>query len=157
MNPLTAIFAAGCFWGIEENFRRIPGVIEATSGYTGGEGENPTYKQVCTGRTGHAEAVQVIFDPEKVSYGDLLEAFWAMHDPTQLNRQGWDVGSQYRSAIFCHSAEQRAAAEKSLADQQASKRFPRKIVTEIASAEPFWPAEDSHQRYLEKRGQGACH
>jgi len=157
MNPLTATFAAGCFWGIEENFRRIPGVIESTSGYTGGETENATYEAVCSGKTGHAEAVQVIFDPEKVSYGDLLDAFWAMHDPTQLNRQGWDVGSQYRSAIFCHSEDQREAAEKSRAAEEASGRFPGKIVTEISPAATFWPAEEYHQRYLEKRGKGACH
>src|SRR5215467_1071119 len=152
-----ATFAAGCFWGVEAKFRMIPGVEDALVGYSGGKTENPTYKEVCTDRTGHAEVVQVTFDPAKVSYETLVEAFWHMHDPTQVNRQGPDYGSQYRSAIFYHSPEQKAIAEKSKAALNASKKFHRPIATEITPAGTFYRAEEYHQRYLEKRGQAACH
>ena len=144
-----AVFAAGCFWGVEAKFRAVPGVADARSGYAGGRLENPTYRQVCGGDTGHAEAVEVVFDPAAVSYGQLLEVFWNLHDPTQKNRQGPDVGSQYRSAIFFHGEAQRAAAEESRDREQ--ERRSRPIATEIAAAGIFWPAEDYHQRYLEKR------
>ena len=144
-----AVFAAGCFWGVEAKFRAVPGVADARSGYAGGRLENPTYRQVCGGDTGHAEAVEVIFDPAAVSYHQLLEVFWNLHDPTQKNRQGPDVGSQYRSAIFFHGEAQRAAAEESRDREQ--ERRSRPIATEIAAAGIFWPAEDYHQRYLEKR------
>jgi len=150
-----AIFAAGCFWGVEAAFREIPGVTATTVGYTGGTAENPSYKQVCTGRTGHAEAVQVDFDADKVSYAQLLDVFWASHDPTTLNRQGWDIGTQYRSGIFFNDPAQKAAATASLQAQQDQKRKP--IVTQIAPATAFYPAEDYHQQYLEKRGQASCH
>lgn len=150
-----ATFAAGCFWGIEAAFRRIEGVTDATVGYTGGNTDNPTYQQVCTGRTGHAEAVLVAYDPARVSYGQLLDAFWAMHDPTQRNRQGPDVGSQYRSAIFYHTPEQQAAAIASKAALGKSGRMRRPIATEIVPAQTFWRAEEYHQRYHEKHG-GAC-
>jgi peptide-methionine (S)-S-oxide reductase len=153
----TATFGAGCFWGIEANFRRIPGVVDAAVGYSGGRTANPTYKDVCTDETGHAEVVQVTFDPDKVSYDQLLDAFWNMHDPTQLNRQGPDFGSQYRTAIFYHSPEQKAAAEKAKAAAEASGKFRRPIATEITAAGPFYRAEEYHQRYLEKRGAAACH
>jgi peptide-methionine (S)-S-oxide reductase len=153
----TATFGAGCFWGIEAAFRNIPGVVDATVGYAGGHTKNPTYKDVCTDETGHAEVVQVSFDPSKVSYDRLLDAFWQMHDPTQVNRQGPDFGSQYRSAIFFHSAEQKAAAEKSKAALQASGKFRKPIATEIRGAGPFYRAEEYHQRYLEKRGAASCH
>jgi peptide-methionine (S)-S-oxide reductase len=149
-----ATFAAGCFWGVEAEFRQIPGVIATTVGYTGGRGERPTYEQVCSHTTGHAEAVLVEFDPAQVSYDELLDAFWRLHDPTQLNRQGPDVGDQYRSAIFFHSPEQEAAAKASR--QAAQERFSKPIVTEITEAPEFWPAEDYHQRYLEKRGLASC-
>jgi peptide-methionine (S)-S-oxide reductase len=152
-----ATFGAGCFWGIEANFRKIPGVIEAESGYSGGHMDKPTYKDVCTDETGHAEVVQVTFDPAKVSYDKLLEAFWQMHDPTQVNRQGPDFGSQYRSAIFFHSPEQGAAAKKSKAALEASGKLRRPVATEITAAGPFWRAEEYHQRYLEKRGATSCH
>ncbi|HYL26318.1 MAG TPA: peptide-methionine (S)-S-oxide reductase MsrA [Candidatus Nitrosotalea sp.] len=154
MNVEKATFAAGCFWGVEDAFRRIPGVIDAVSGYTGGHVENPSYRQVCSHATGHAEAVEVTFDPARVTYEQLLDAFWQIHDPTQLNRQGPDVGDQYRSAIFTHGSEQERAAIASRDREQA--KSPRKIVTQILAAPRFWPAEDYHQRYFEKNG-GACH
>ncbi len=150
-----ATFAAGCFWGIEHAFRRAAGVIDAEVGYTGGTVANPTYHNVCTGRTGHAEAVRLTYDPAKVTYEQLLDVFWKIHDPTQLNRQGPDVGSQYRSAIFFHDAEQEEAARASLAKLDTSGRFRRPIVTEISPAGTFWRAEDYHQRYHEKQG-GSC-
>jgi len=153
----TATFGAGCFWGIEAEFRRIPGVVDAAVGYSGGHTVSPTYKDVCTDETGHAEVVQVTFDPSKVSYEQLLDAFWQMHDPTQVNRQGPDFGSQYRTAIFFHSPEQKSAAEKSKAALQASGKFRKPIATEITPAGPFYRAEDYHQRYLEKRGAASCH
>lgn len=152
-----ATFGAGCFWGIEANFRRVPGVLDAVSGYSGGHMENPSYKDVCTDETGHAEVVQVTFDPAKVSYEKLLDTFWQMHDPTQVNRQGPDFGSQYRSAIFFHSPEQEAAAKKSKAALDASGKFRRPIATEITAAGAFYRAEEYHQRYLEKRGATSCH
>ncbi len=145
-------FAAGCFWGVETAFRKIKGVRSAIVGYTGGSPENPTYEVVCTGRTGHAEAVEVDYDPEVVSYEDLLEAFWSMHDPTTMNRQGPDVGTQYRSAILFHTPEQEAAARASKAKLESSGRFWNPIVTEIGPASTFYRAEEYHQQYLEKRG-----
>lgn len=148
----TATFAAGCFWGVEAAFRRVPGVVSTTAGYTGGTLENPTYEQVCTDRTGHAEAVQVEYDPARIGYEQLLDVFWSAHDPTQLDRQGPDVGRQYRSAIFVHDGEQEKAARESKAALEASGRFRKPIVTEIVPAAPFWRAEDYHQQYLEKRG-----
>ena len=155
MSTATATFAAGCFWGVEAAFRQIPGVLEVTSGYTGGRVANPSYQDVCTGRTGHAEAVQVAYDPAQVSYERLLDAFWQIHDPTTPNRQGPDVGTQYRSAIFTHGAEQQRLAEESRAKEQANQRKP--IVTEIVAATEFYPAEEYHQRYFEKNGGAACH
>jgi peptide-methionine (S)-S-oxide reductase len=152
-----ATFGAGCFWGVEAAFRRVPGVLDTAVGYSGGDFPNPTYRDVCTDQTGHAEVVQVTFDPAQVSYEELLSVFWKIHDPTQLNRQGPDFGTQYRSAIFCHSPEQQAAAEKSKADLEASRRHPRKIVTQIVPAVRFYRAEEYHQRYLEKRGIASCH
>ena len=150
-----ATFAAGCFWGVEAEFRATPGVSSTRVGYLGGETENPTYKEVCTDRTGHAEAVEVTFDPAKVSYRKLLEVFWANHDPTTLNRQGPDWGSQYRSAIFYHSPEQEADARRSMTEAQKSVKRP--IVTQIVPAPTFFEAEDYHQQYLEKRGLASCH
>jgi peptide-methionine (S)-S-oxide reductase len=149
-----ATFAAGCFWQVEVELRNTPGVTDAVVGYMGGSQENPSYQDVCTDRTGHAEVVQVEFDPAEVSYEELLERFWELHDPTQLNRQGPDVGSQYRSAIFFHSEEQKAAAEGS--KEHAQGRFDRPIVTEIVPARTFWPAEEYHQQYLVKRGLATC-
>lgn len=149
-----ATFAAGCFWGVEAAFRRVPGVADAVVGYTGGHTEDPTYREVCSDRTGHAEAVEVTFDPGRVSYDELLSVFWKIHDPTTLNRQGYDIGSQYRSAIFFHSAAQEAAAKRSKEDAQG--RFRRPIVTEITPASRFWRAEEYHQRYLEKTGAAHC-
>lgn len=151
-----ATFAAGCFWGVEAAFREVPGVIDAESGYTGGTTEDPTYEEVCAGGTGHAEAVRVTWDPARVSYGELLDVFWRIHDPTQRNRQGPDVGAQYRSAIFVEDADQRAAAEASKAALEASGRLSRPVATEIVAAGPFWRAEEYHQRYHEKHGGGAC-
>lgn len=150
----TATFAAGCFWGVEAAFRQVPGVIDAISGYTGGRTENPEYRQVCSGITGHAEAVQVTYDADRVSYAELLALFWEMHDPTTQDRQGPDVGSQYRSAIFVHGADQRERATASLRREQ--QNHARAIVTEIVDAQTFYPAEDYHQRYFEKHG-AACH
>lgn len=152
-----ATFAAGCFWGVEAKFRMIPGVLDAAVGYSNGHTKNPTYKDVCTDETGHAEAVQVTFDPSQVSYDKLLEAFWMLHDPTQVNRQGPDHGTQYRSAIFFHSPEQEAAAKKSKSALESSRKFRRPIATEITPAGTFYRAEEYHQRYLEKRGAAACH
>lgn len=151
-----ATFAAGCFWGVEAAFRKTPGVMATAVGYMGGTTAEPTYEQVCTGRTGHAEVVHVEFDPQTVSYTQLLDLFWSNHDPTTLNRQGPDVGSQYRSAIFYHTPEQETLATASKAALQESGRFSRDIVTEIVPAEPFYLAEDYHQQYLEKRGQSSC-
>jgi peptide-methionine (S)-S-oxide reductase len=150
-------FGAGCFWGIEAAFRRVPGVLDAVVGYSGGRTANPTYKDVCTDETGHAEVVQVTYDPARLSYEQLLNAFWEMHDPTQVNRQGPDFGKQYRSAIFFHSAEQEATAKKSKAALDASGKFRRPIATEITAVSPFYRAEEYHQRYLEKRGAASCH
>jgi peptide-methionine (S)-S-oxide reductase len=150
-----ATFGAGCFWGVEEFFLSIPGVVDAVSGYTGGVQKDPTYEQVCSGRTGHAEAVLVTYDPAQVSYEQLLEEFWRHHDPTTPNRQGPDVGTQYRSAVFFHNAAQERLARASLDAHQA--RFGRPIVTEVAPASTFWPAEAYHQRYVERTGHGACH
>jgi peptide-methionine (S)-S-oxide reductase len=152
-----ATFGAGCFWGVEVTFRNVPGVTDALVGYLGGTMANPTYRDVCTGRTGHAEVVQVKYDPAEVSYDKLLDVFWENHDPTTFNRQGPDVGTQYRSAIFYHSPDQKRAAEESKASLEASGRFRRPIVTEITEASAFYPAEDYHQRYLEKRGLASCH
>ncbi len=152
-----ATFGAGCFWGVESFFRQVPGVVEALCGYAGGQADNPTYKQVCTGRTGHAEVVEVTFDPAKVSYGQLVDVFFLNHDPTQRNRQGPDMGTQYRSVIFVHSPEQeRIALEKKDAPAQ-SGRFQRPIVTTIEPAPKFWKAEEYHQRYFEKNGLPSCH
>ncbi len=148
------IFAAGCFWGVEASFRGIPGVVDTQVGYTGGHTASPTYEQVCLGNTGHAEAVEVRYDPGRVSYGDLLEAFWGMHDPTQVDRQGPDVGRQYRSAIFCVDAGQREQAERSLRALEVRGAHPRPVATEIADASEFWRAEEWHQRYLERRAAG---
>lgn len=157
MKTEIATFAAGCFWGVEETFRRIPGVKATAVGYTGGHFDNPSYKDVCTDRTGHAEAVEVEFDPEKVSYQQLLKVFWENHDPTTLNRQGPDYGTQYRSAIFYHSPQQKTAAEASKAELAASGKYRREIVTKIVPATTFWKAEEYHQQYLEKNGMAGCH
>jgi peptide-methionine (S)-S-oxide reductase len=152
-----ATFAAGCFWGVEEAFRHIKGVTSTTVGYTGGTLKNPTYQDVCSGRTGHAEAVEVEFDPAQVSYEQLLSVFWQSHDPTTLNRQGPDVGTQYRSAIFFHDAAQQASAAGSKALLEKMNAFKRPIVTEVIPASDFYRAEDYHQQYLEKRGAKSCH
>jgi peptide-methionine (S)-S-oxide reductase len=151
----TATFAAGCFWGIQSAFDEVEGVVQTEVGYMGGSLQNPTYHDVCTDRTGHAEVVQVKFDPQRVSYEALLDKFWAIHDPTTLNRQGPDFGTQYRSAIFFYSPEQEQAARKSL--RTAQERFPRPIVTQLVPAAEFWRAEEYHQRYNEKRGVKSCH
>jgi peptide-methionine (S)-S-oxide reductase len=151
-----ATFAAGCFWGVEAAFRQVPGVLRTAVGYTGGQTKNPTYENVCSDGTGHAEAVEVEYDPTRVSYDQLLDVFWNEHDPTQLNRQGPDVGTQYRTAIFFHSPEQRAAALASKAALEKTGRYRRPIVTEIVPASEFYRAEDYHQQYLEKRGLASC-
>lgn len=150
-----ATFAAGCFWGVEDFFRSVPGVVEVVSGYSGGNTEAPTYEQVCSGRTGHAEAVLVTYDPARLEYSQLLEAFFQHHDPTTPDRQGPDVGTQYRSVVFFHDARQEAAARAAL--ETFAARFRRPIVTEVVPAATFWPAEAYHQRYVERTGHGACH
>jgi peptide-methionine (S)-S-oxide reductase len=152
-----ATFGAGCFWGVEAAFRQIPGVIATRVGYTGGHTANPTYEAVCSHTTGHAEAVEVTFDPARASYEQLLDVFWTKHNPTTKDRQGLDIGSQYRSVIFFHTPEQEAAARASKEALQQSGQYRRPVVTEIVPAVPFYPAEDYHQRYLEKRGLASCH
>jgi peptide-methionine (S)-S-oxide reductase len=152
-----ATFGAGCFWGVEASFRKVPGVTDALVGYEGGHTDNPTYKDVCTDTTGHAEVVQVTFDPAQVSYEQLLDVFWKIHDPTQVNRQGPDYGKQYRTSIFFHSKEQEETARKSKEKLNASGKLRQPVATEIVPAGTFWKAEDYHQRYLEKRGASACH
>jgi peptide-methionine (S)-S-oxide reductase len=149
-----ATFGAGCFWGVEAAFRQVEGVTATRVGYSGGQTDNPSYEDVCSHKTGHAEVVEVTYDPEQVSYDDLLQVFWRKHDPTQLNRQGWDIGDQYRSAIFFHDEEQREAAQRSKAQEQDSLIAP--IVTQIEPAQTFYEAEDYHQQYLEKRGRSSC-
>jgi peptide-methionine (S)-S-oxide reductase len=152
-----ATFGAGCFWGVEAAFRRIPGVLSTRAGYAGGQLQNPTYKDVCTDETGHAEVVEVEYDPAQVSYDRLVQEFWQNHDPTQLDRQGPDHGSQYRSVIFFHSPEQEQLARESMQREGESGRHRRPIVTQIQAAPEFYPAEDYHQQYLEKRGLASCH
>ena len=156
MKTEKATFGAGCFWGVEETFRNLKGVASTTAGYAGGTKENPTYEDVCTDKTGHAEVVEVEFDPSQVKYEDLLDVFWSNHNPTTLNRQGADVGTQYRSVIFYHSPEQKTAAESSKEKIDKSGRFRRPVVTQIEPVSTFWRAEEYHQRYLEKRGQSHC-
>jgi peptide-methionine (S)-S-oxide reductase len=151
-----ATFGAGCFWGIEAAFRQVPGVVSTAVGYMGGTRDEPTYRQVCTGRTGHAEVVQVTYDPQRLSYDDILAVFWENHDPTTMNRQGPDVGTQYRSVVYFHDEDQERAARASIDEMEASGRFRRPIVTEATAAPTFWPAEDYHQQYLEKRGLSTC-
>ena len=150
-----ATFGAGCFWGVETAFRKVPGVIDAAVGYMGGHTEHPSYEEVCTDTTGHAEVLQVEYDPTQVSYEQLLDVFWQIHDPTTLNRQGWDVGTQYRSAIFYHTEDQKRQARESKKRMDESGRFKRPIVTEIVPAGPFYRGEEYHQRYHEKHG-GRC-
>lgn len=153
METKKATFAAGCFWGPEARFRELDGVVDTRVGYTGGTTSDPSYRDVCSGTTGHAEAVEVIYDPRRIGYEDLLDAFWAMHDPTQTDRQGPDVGSQYRSAIFVLDDEQRETAERSRRELEASGRIDGPVATRIERVGTFWPAEDYHQRYLEKNGR----
>jgi peptide-methionine (S)-S-oxide reductase len=152
-----ATFAAGCFWGVEDAFRQVKGVISTTVGYTGGKTKNPTYRDVCSDETGHAEAVEVEFDPQQVSYEQLLKTFWEIHDPTTPNRQGPDIGTQYRSAIFFHGPDQESAARTSKTALENSRKFRRPISTEILPAPEFYRAEDYHQQYFEKRGVKSCH
>jgi peptide-methionine (S)-S-oxide reductase len=151
METQKAIFAAGCFWGVEDKFRKVEGVISTRVGYTGGSFTKPTYKDVCSHKTGHAEAIEIIFDPSKVSYDELLDIFWSSHDPTTLNRQGLDVGTQYRSAIFYLNSDQKEKAMRSKAKLEESKRYKKPIVTQIVPASEFWEAEEYHQQYVEKR------
>ena len=152
-----AVFAAGCFWGVESIFQQVDGVVDTTVGYTGGKTKNPTYKEVCRKETSHAEAIEIVYDPAKVSYEKLLAYFWRLHDPTTLNRQGPDAGSQYRSAIFYYTPEQKAAAERVKAEAQ--KKWTEPIVTEIVAGGTFYPAEEYHQNYFKKRGghHTGCH
>lgn len=157
MATQTATFAAGCFWGVEAAFQRVPGVVSTCVGYTGGRTEDPRYEDVCTDTTGHAEAVRVEFDPSRVSFEQLLDAFWACHDPTTPNRQGPDMGTPYRSAIFAHSPEQERAARASIERLDTSGRLRATVVTQVVPAGPFYPAEEYHQKYLLKRGGPACH
>jgi peptide-methionine (S)-S-oxide reductase len=152
-----ATFAAGCFWGVESAFRTVDGVVDTQVGYIGGTRENPTYREVCSGRTGHAEALEITFDPDVITYKQLVELFWRVHDPTQVNRQGPDRGTQYRSAIFVHSPEQKEIAKQSKADLESSKKWSKPIATEIVPATTFWRAEEYHQRYFEKNGSPVCH
>ena len=152
-----ATFGAGCFWGVDLTFSQLPGVTETASGYEGGKVDNPSYQDVCTDQTGHAEVVEVKFDPSKISYQQLLDQFFSLHDPTQLNRQGPDWGAQYRSVVFYHSPEQKAAAEATIARLTAEHRFAKPIVTQVVPASTFWRAEEYHQKYLEKRGVASCH
>ncbi len=156
MSKKTASFAAGCFWGVEARFRTITGVIDAAVGYMGGETDNPGYQQVCSGNTGHAESVQLLFDDTKVSYAELLDAFFALHNPTTLDRQGPDFGSQYRSAIFWHDSEQQEEADKKITELNVSGKWQDPVVTQLVEAGKFWRAEEYHQRYLEKNGGGHC-
>ena len=151
MEIQKAIFAAGCFWGVEANFRKVEGVISTRVGYTGGSFSEPTYNDVCSHKTGHAEAIEIAFDPSKVTYDELLDVFWSIHDPTTLNRQGPDIGTQYRSIIFYINSEQKEKALNSKTRLEASKRYKRAIVTQIVSASDFWEAEEYHQQYVEKR------
>ena len=152
-----ATFAAGCFWGVEESFRKIKGVKSTKVGYTGGRWENPTYNDVCADLTGHAEAIQLQYDPQEVSYEDLLEVFWSIHNPTTKNRQGFDYGFQYRSVIFYHTPEQELSAGRSIEELEKSGRFRNRIVTEIVPAATFYKAEEYHQKYYEKKGGGSCY
>jgi len=152
-----ATFAAGCFWGVEEYFRNLPGVAGTAVGYIGGDKPNPTYKDVCYTETGHAEAVEITYDPTQISFETLLGAFFELHDPTQLNRQGPDIGDQYRSAVFYHSDDQRVASEALIQRLTEAKAFPRPIVTQVVPATEFWRAEEYHQQYLAKRGLASCH
>ncbi|MBN1212580.1 MAG: peptide-methionine (S)-S-oxide reductase MsrA [candidate division Zixibacteria bacterium] len=151
-----ATFAAGCFWGVEATFQKVEGVLSTRVGYTGGTLAVPTYEDVCSGRTGHAEAIEITYDSSMVSYEELLDIFWKMHDPTTPNRQGPDIGSQYRSAVFYHDEQQKLAAEQSKEKLDKSGEYKRPVVTEITEAGPFYPAEDYHQKYLEKRGRSSC-
>jgi peptide-methionine (S)-S-oxide reductase len=153
----TATFGAGCFWGVEARFQQLPGVIETAVGYEGGKLDNPTYKDVCTDRTGHAEVVEVKFDPAKLSYQQLLDLFFELHDPSQFNRQGPDWGAQYRSVIFVHSPEQEAIANATINRLNEQKTYKRPIATQVVRAQTFWRAEEYHQKYLEKRGALSCH
>jgi methionine-S-sulfoxide reductase len=154
----TATLAGGCFWGVEELIRKLPGVIDTTVGYTGGTLAKPRYEDVKTGRTGHAESLEIKFDPDRISYEEILRYFFRLHDPTTQNRQGNDIGTQYRSAIFVHDAKQRETAERVKKDVEASGKWPRPVTTEIVDATEFWPAEDYHQDYLQKYPNGyTCH
>lgn len=157
MNTALATFGAGCFWGVEEAFRKISGVVDTAVGYSGGRTENPTYEEVCSDQTGHVEVVQVEYDPSKVNYEDLLNIFWDNHNPTQINQQGPDVGTQYRSVIFYHSPEQKELAEKSKVELEASGRWQQPIATSVEPAQAFYKAEEYHQKYLQKRNMGSCH
>jgi len=152
-----ATFGAGCFWGVEARFQQEPGVVETAVGYEGGTVANPSYQDVCTDRTGHAEVVELTFDPQKVTYNHLLDLFFELHDPTQVNRQGPDWGTQYRTAIFYHSPEQEKAAHEAIARLEASHRYTKPIATQVVPASSFWRAEEYHQKYLEKRGAVSCH
>ncbi|MCR4278287.1 MAG: peptide-methionine (S)-S-oxide reductase MsrA [bacterium] len=152
-----ATFSAGCFWGVEDLFRKVSGVVDVIVGYTGGHVVDPSYELVCAGNTGHAEAVEIDFDPEIISYDDLVRKFFEIHDPTTLNQQGSDVGAQYRSAVFYHSEEQHRIAEKMKDEIRVSKKYSNPIVTEIVPAGPFYKAEEYHQRYFEKTGKTSCH
>jgi len=157
MNLQTGTFGAGCFWGVEETFRTLPGVKETSVGYAGGLTAHPTYREVCSDRTGHAEVVQVTFDPTEISFPQLVDAFFELHDPTQLNRQGPDYGTQYRSVIFYHDAEQERVANQAKTALDASGTYANAVVTQIVPYTEFWPAEEYHQKYLMKRGLGSCH